>query len=546
MSKVAEYLGEHILGEVTTNKAVRAAFSTDASVLTVMPEMVVYPRTTNDIRKIARFSWQLAEKGHILPITPRGGGSDQTGAAIGRGVIVNTTAHMNAIFELDTKQKLVRTQPGVLFKTLNDSLALQGLYIPSSPMSASYSTIGGAIANNASGVLSGKYGATARWVHQIEVVLASGDVLQTGRISKRELSRKKGLQTFEGEIYRQIDNLINDNKELIAAEVASDARDNAGYGGIADVKRPDGSVDLMPLFLGSQGTLGIVSEVIMKADFLNSQVSVGALAFETYDAARDAIDDLRQLQPSVLEVIEGELFDLAEKRGKKYAFYTEARQQGAVGAVILFSFDEFSERIRRKKEKKVVKLLADRSQYLAIGRDSVESSELLLLRDVSSYVLDPVGDDISAPPLLDGAYVPSERFEDFATAVAELAKKHHVKLPLYGHANEGVFYARPEIHLKKISDKQKIFKLIGDYSNLVSAHSGHLIGESGEGRLKAPYAYKQMSDEVVELNVAIKNIFDPQGILNPGVKQAMDLKAIVQLLRPEYSLANFANHSPSN
>lgn len=546
MSKVAEYLSEHILGEVTTNKSVRNAFSTDASILSVTPEMVVYPRTTNDIRKIARFSWQLAEKGHVLPITARGSGSDQTGAAIGRGVIVNTTAHMNTIFELDSKQKLVRVQPGVLFKTLNDSLSLQGLHIPSAPVSAAYSTIGGAIANNASGVLSGKYGATDRWVHQLEVVLASGDVLQTGRISKRELNRKKGLQTFEGEIYRQVDNLISDNKELIASEVASDARDNAGYAGIANVKRPDGSIDLMPLFLGSQGTLGIVSEVIMKAEFLNTQVSVGALAFDTYDAARDAIDDLRQLQPSVLEVIEGQLFETAAKRGKKYAFYTEACQQGTVGAVILFSFDEFSERARRKKEKRVVKLLADRAQYLVISRDFVESNELLLLRDVSSYLLDPAGDEVSAPPLIDGAYVPSERFEDFATAVGELAKKHHVQLPIYGHANEGVFYARPEIHLKKTSDKQKIFKLISDYSNLVSAHSGHLIGESAEGRLKAPYACKQMSDEVVDLNAAIKNIFDPQGILNPDVKQPVELKTLVQMLRSEYSLASFANHSPSN
>lgn len=112
MSKVANYLNEHIQGEVTTNMAVRQAMSTDASVLSVMPEMVVYPRTTNDIRKIARFSNQLAEKGHMLPITPRGGGSDQTGAAIGKGIILNTTAHMDAIFELDAKQKLVRVQPG--------------------------------------------------------------------------------------------------------------------------------------------------------------------------------------------------------------------------------------------------------------------------------------------------------------------------------------------------------------------------------------------------------------------------------------------------
>lgn len=546
MSKVAEYLNEHILGEVSTSQVVRAAFATDASILAITPEMVVYPRTTNDIRKIARFSWQLAEKGHVLPITARGGGSDQTGAAIGSGVILNTTAHMNAIFELDAKQKLIRVQPGANFKTLNDALALQGLFIPSYPASVAYSTIGGAIANNASGILSGKYGATGRWINQLEVVLANGDVLQTGRISRRELNRKKGLQTFEGEIYRQIDNLINDNEELIESQIASDVRDNAGYSGIADVRQRDGSIDLLPLFVGSQGTLGVVSEVIMKAEYLNPQMAVGALAFDSYDAARDAIDEMKMLEPSILEVIDAKLFEDALARGKKYVFYNDAIDQGKVGAIILFSFDELSERARRKKEKKVVKLFAERATYLMIASDADEASSLLLLREVSGLVLSPADEGASVPPLVDGAYVPSERFEDFETAVEELAKKHHVEMPLYGHASEGVFYARPQLYLRKVGDKQKVFKLLGDYANLVSAHHGHLIGEAGEGRIKAPFAYKDLDDDVVALYGAIKAIFDPQGILNPGVKEAGDLKKLASALRPSYDLAQFVQHSPAN
>ncbi len=546
MSKVAEYLNEHILGEVSTNSAVRTAFSTDASVLTMTPEMVVFPRTTNDIRKISRFSWQLAEKGHILPITPRGGGSDQTGAAIGSGVILNTTAHMNTIFELDAKQRLIRVQPGVTFKALNDALALQGLFIPSYPASLAYSTLGGAIANNASGILSGKYGATGDWINQLEVVLANGDVLQTGRVSRRELNRKKGLQTFEGEIYRQIDNLINDNEELIESQIASDVRDNTGYSGIAKVRHRDGSIDLLPLLVGSQGTLGIVSEVIMKAEHLNAQPGMGAIAFDSYDAARDAIDEMKQLEPSLLEVLDAKLFEAALARGKKYAYYNEAIDQGKVGAIILFGFDDASERIRRKKEKKIVKLFADRATHLAIAGDAEELSGLQLLREVTSLVLDPVDEEASTPPLVDGAYVPSERFEDFEAAVEELAKKHHVEMPLYGHALEGVFYARPQLHLRKIGDKQKIFKLLGDYANLVTAHHGHLIGEAGEGRIKAPFAYKELDDDVVALYAAIKAIFDPQGILNPGVKDAGDLKRLAHSLRPNYDLAQFAQHSPSN
>ncbi|HMH69946.1 MAG TPA: FAD-binding oxidoreductase [Candidatus Saccharimonadales bacterium] len=143
MSKVAMYLQEHISGEVVTNAALLGAMSRDGSVLEIAPEMVVYPRTTNDIRKVARFAWQLAEKGHMLPLTARGSGTDQTGAAIGKGIILSLPAHMNAILEFDAKQKLVRVQPGINAKALNDALLLHGVGIPSMPYSAAYSTVGG-------------------------------------------------------------------------------------------------------------------------------------------------------------------------------------------------------------------------------------------------------------------------------------------------------------------------------------------------------------------------------------------------------------------
>jgi FAD/FMN-containing dehydrogenase len=127
--------------------------------------------------------FQLAEKGHVMGITARGSGSDQTGAAIGKGISLVMPAHMNRIFEFDTKQKLIRLQPGANARSVNDALSLSGMSIPALPVSAAYSTIGGAVMNNASGPLSGRYGDMSEWVHQLEVVLANGDILQTERIS---------------------------------------------------------------------------------------------------------------------------------------------------------------------------------------------------------------------------------------------------------------------------------------------------------------------------------------------------------------------------
>lgn len=544
MSKVAAYLQEHIQGEVSTNATVLDALGNDAGVLKLTPEMAVYPRITSDIRKVARFSWQLAEKGHTLPITPRGAGSDETGAAVGKGISIITTAHMNAILELDPKQKLVRLQPGVIAKALNDALLLHGLVVPSAPTSSAYSTIGGMVANNASGPLSGKYGATDAWVHQLEVVLANGDILQTERLSKRELNKKKGLQNFEGEIYRTLDNLISDNQQVIDEKIASEARDNVGYSTIANVKQKDGSFDLTPLFIGSQGTLGMISEMIMKTEFISTHQAASLLTFSSREAARDAIDQLKSMEPTYLDYFDGALFELASTQGKTYGFYKDSGF--IVEAVVAVGFDDFSDRSNAKKIKRIHKLFEKDDGVHVADASGDNVLELLTAREVTSYLLAPNSKGASAPPLVDGAYVPNERFEDFAAALSTLADKFHIALPVHYRVLDGVIYTRPVLYFHKVSDKQKMFKLLDAYSELVAQHGGHLIGDGGEGRVKAPFAYKQLDSDVRELFAAVKTIFDPYGILNPGVKQPTELRQLVSHLRSEYDFAPFAHFVPYN
>lgn len=543
MSKVAEYLNEHLQGEVTTNSHVRKRFSSDGSVISLTPEMIAYPRVTSDIRKIARFCWQLAEKGHTLAITARGGGSDATGAAVGKGIIVDMMSHMNDVFELDPKQKLVRVQPGVTFKALNDALKLHGLYIPSFPGSSAYSTIGGAIANNAGGVLSGKYGPTGVWVHQLEVVLSNGEILQTGRLSKREFNKKMGLQTFEGEIYRGLDRILTDNESVIA-NLDIDIRDNSGYR-IAGIREKDGSVDLTQLFIGSQGTLGVISEIIMRAEVLTPAPLVCAFAFADSDVARDAIDLLAGLEPSLLELIDARMFDRAAKRGKRYAFYNDALDQGEASCVIVAEFDNNSDHAKRKIAKKITKSFKDAPVYSAIESDPIKSLELRHLLTVTSLPMLPYQDNISNPLILEGAWIPPERLESFAKSLTDLESKVHVDLPLCGHANDSVYYVRPELNFEKVSDRQKVFKLLSEWTNLVSVHNGSLVGESSEGRLKSPYAYQDVDDQTIDLYALIKVLFDPMQILNPGVKEPQDIKSLAVNLRHDYTGSDFAEYGTS-
>lgn len=316
MSKITEYLNEHILGEVTHCDAVREQFSKDGSVLTIKPEIVVFPRNTNDIRKTTRFAYQLAEKGHKLGVTVRGYGSDVTGASLGSGVILNTTAHLNQIINLPLrdKQKLIHVQPGISCATVNQVLKYHNQNIPAFPESANYSSVGAVIANGSRGPRSGKYGGVGDFVERLEVVLSNGEVLETGRISRRDLAKKMSEQSFEAEIYRKLDECLEDYQEHIENELSLHPYGNSGYGGIADIKARDGSVDLTPLFVGSQGSLGIISEAILRTDDLRETTTKVVIATESFDQARDIADQIKKLEPSILELTDGRLYELADRK----------------------------------------------------------------------------------------------------------------------------------------------------------------------------------------------------------------------------------------
>ena len=539
MSKIAAYLQEHIQGEVTTNPAVLKAFAIDGSVLEILPEMAVYPRVTSDIRKVTRFAWQLADKGHILPITPRGSGSDQTGGALGKGVILSLPAHMNRIFEFEPKQKLIRLQPGVSAKSLSDALSLHGMAVPPFTPPIADTTAGGLIGAGVSGPLGGRFGGADQWIHQLEIVLASGDILQTERLSKRDLSKKKGLTGFEGEIYRQLDSLITDNQQLIEDKLTG--YDGAGYANLAKVKQKDGSLDLAPLFVGSQGTLGIISEMILKVEFVSKHTAAAVITFTSHEAARDAIDHITALEPAFLEYFDSEFFQQAAARGKTYDFYQAA---GQAKVVLLVGFKDFSERSNAKKLKKMTKHIQGEGVQItsAIGEAGLA---LEAVRNVCSYLLLPTSPGTVVPALFDGIYIPRERLEDFLRATAALAAKHSVSLPVYGQMLDNLLFTRPALQPHKVGDKQKIFKLLDEFTTLITQHGGSLIGTGSEGRVKAPFAYRQLDDEVIELFKAVKNIFDPYGILNPGVKQTSDIRQLIGQLRSTYDKADKASYIPA-
>lgn len=546
MNKIAAYLQSHLSGEVLVSESVREFFSHDASILELKPSVVVYPRTTSDIRKVARFTWQLAEKGHVLAMTARGSGTDQTGAAIGKGLSLVFPAHMNKILELDSKQKMVRVQPGLNFKSLQETLHTHGLFLPPFPASYQYSTVGGAIANNTAGEKSLKYGQMRAWVDQLEVVLANGEIMQTGRISKRAVEKKKGLPSLEGEIYRAVDGLLADNAELIAnyQSSLSVTKNSMGYE-LASVRKKDGSIDLTPLFVGSQGTLGIITEAIIKVAPYSPRASLIVSAFESLDAALDALDGLRTLAPSALEMVDKHLLEFVSTNQGLKLHELVSGEKAAIPEILLFvEFDETNDHQREKRVKKAIKILKATASATVVADDADEQTKLWSIRHSAASITNYDHNGKAALPIIEDGIVPVSSFRAFLDDVYQLFSAHKLEVALWGHAGDANIHIQPILDLRKVGDRQKIFKLMDEYYRLVIKYGGSCAAEHNDGRLRAPYVVAQVGQEMMDVYTQIRAAFDPHGTLNPGVKTGTTLKDVSNILRDSYSLAHLADHLP--
>ncbi len=540
MSKIANYLQQHLNGEVVSSPRVRKFFATDASILTKTPQIIVYPRTTNDVRKVARFTWQLAEKGHVLPITARGSGTDQTGAAIGNGIVMVFPAHMQKILELDTKTRMVRVQPGMNFKALQEAMATHGLFLPPFPSSFKYSTIGGAIANNTSGEKALKYGSMRNWTDRLEVVLANGEVIQTGRLNKRELNAKKGLPGMEGEIYRALDGLITDNVAILAKKSAQKLPDSTGYA-IERVKNADGTFDLTPLIVGSQGTLGIVTQAIVKLMPRPDAAELMAAALRTTDDLGKIVTELRELEPSTLEFIDGSTLEIIERQtgAKPYKKFGNARP----AAILLLEFDDSSASKRSKKSKQAAKILQEHGDVVT-AQNWEEQESLWDIRHSVSTITNYSENNQAALPVTGDATVETAKMNELLTQVQELLRRYHVQAAIWGHIGDGNLNVQPLLDLRKIGDRQKVFKFMKSYHEIVAKLDGSVAGEYGDGRLRVPFVRSQYGDDLAKVYAQVKQIFDPRGVLNPGVKTDTELKDVVAALRTEYDLTHLAEYQP--
>lgn len=518
MSELAKYLNRHIVGNVFGRPAIRELYATDHSILHITPRIVALPENTDDIRKLVRFSNQLAEKGFQLPVTVRGTGLDKTGAAIGEGMIISMEK-LNNIEEIDPRSRLVRTRPGITLSELNTALGLEGLCLPidADPKL----TIGGLIANCTTDDAANRYGGIFHYVERAEIVLSNGDIIQMSPRGPHGVATKTSQNTFEGDLYRNIERIHTEHSNIIH-QLAQKQFNPAGYSTITLTKRGR-TTDLLPLMFASQGTLGIVTDVILRLEVLPNTPRRIMTAFHDPRAAIRYLSFAKTLDPVLLNIYDLRIAEMASEHGKKSKFF---KSKIGSGLLAITGFDDNAHRTSRKIRRCIEALpkgtyTVTESAHNTADFQEFYSTLMSFLNDVPEGERTPIADDF---------YIADVHLGEFLEKIKELEQLLKLDLPLYGSFAANNYNVRPDLNLTTAEGRETALDFLRHFGRIINNCSGSLTGGTPEGRVKA-IAMPAFSIEEKELYLDIKKTFDPNNILNPHVKLGTDLYEVIRHLR---------------
>lgn len=523
MGKIARYLNQLIVGNVFDSPEIIEAYSTDRSALKIKPRAVAFPESTDDVQRLMRFCYQLAAKDIKIPVAVRGSGLDEMGGDLTNGLVISTEK-LNHLLESDRRERLVRVQAGITLKELNTALSVNGLAVPIG--GHELETIGGLISNCPVDDFSGKYGGIMNYVERLEVVLPNGDCLQTSRLNKHSVAHKAHEKTLEGEIYRKLPKLLKDNEKVLA-EIKEDKFKKHGYSNIKRVGHKN-SINLLPLFFGAEGTLGVISEVILRATPINRQYGRVAATFTDLKIAQKFLDMLKPLHPCELNLYDVRMIKTVEEMGKRVNEITKKMDEGFV---VLARFDSKSKAYVRRINS-IVKLLPKTSRILIdTNRTMVAIDELE--NSLTSYIY--YAKDGERVPLLTDFYVPGDKLEAFLEDIKVVEEKLGLELALFGSYLNNIYSLRPKFSINDEEFNKKATAFLRAGSFVVERSKGAVVAGGPEGRVKSIITNTKMSAEEKKLYEDIKNIFDRYGIISPDIKTGTDARFTMNHFRSSSS-----------
>jgi len=538
MKQLLKILRDSIEGDISTSDDDLTYYSTDGGVFEVMPTAIVFPKDVNDVSTMVKLVDAANQNGgDRISLTARGNGTDQGGGPINTGIIVDFMRYMNQILEIGDDYAVV--QPGCLYGRLQKELRRRGRYIPSYPASVEVSTIGGAVANNAAGEKTVKYGATRKYVDAIQVVLADGTVTWLHAIDQQELQEKKKLPGLEGAMYRELEKLIADNYDVIHSNHPHVTKESAGYA-LWKVAQ-GGHFNAAEVVVGSQGTLCFVTAIRLKTIAAPDPNKVDLLVsyYDSIESAGLAAQDLHRLDPSALEVVDSHLINLVN-REKPELLKNLVPGNKTPAIVLLCEFDEQEDPIRADKVNRAQTIIKQYAYDFTLKNTPEEEAEAWKLRRSAAAVMWTIPGNKKALPIIEDGTVPPHKLTEFIKRAYEIFEKYHLEIAIWGHAGDADLHMQPFMDLSKVADRKKLFAMTDEFYKMVHELGGTAAGEHNDSLMRAVYRPLMFGPEMENLFNQVKMIFDPENMLNPHKKIGVDFNYIKRHLRHQYSIESLA------
>ncbi|USN87869.1 MAG: FAD-binding oxidoreductase [Candidatus Nomurabacteria bacterium] len=530
-------------GGISSDKHVLEKYSTDESIFSIKPQVVIQPKTKHDVELATKVIARETKRFSSLSLTPRAAGTGLSGGSLTDSIVVDVSTHLHQIGEIKMKKDesvTITCEPGVMWRDVEKKLKRAGAYIPSYTASKDICTVGGSVSNNAAGPDSLRYGHCADWVEELEVVLADGVSYAIKPLTYKEYQKLIKHKHEYAKIAEAVFSLIAKNEKEIQHNRPDTPKNTAGYAlwhvlstSVADFKKGQGTFDLSRLIAGSQGTIGIITNITMRAIPVPRHTTLIAVPVFDLAEAGKVVNKALKHNPLNLEVFDALTFDLAlnnpdffKKRLDRmdyyrgmlslYTTYHVRYGRRTPALTILITLDD--ETTTKMPAHEIVNEIRTDKAKARIILNPIEEQMLWLVRR-SSYTLSKLQDSRKRPAaFLEDMTVPPQNLSKFLVEIQRLFKEFNITAAIHGHGGNGHFHFYPLLDFTQRTTGKLIEKMSDRFYETALKYGGSLCGEHNDGIIRTPHLSKMFTKKMLDIFAELEQIFDPDDIFNPGKK----------------------------
>jgi FAD/FMN-containing dehydrogenase/Fe-S oxidoreductase len=510
---LAEALRRAVGGEVRFDSYTRSLFSRDASMYSIEPVGVVFPRDAADVAAVVATAREFG-----VPVLPRGAGTSLAGQTVGAAVVLDLSRHMTKIIEIDAERRVARVQPGVVQEQLNLAAARHGLAFGPDTSTKNRATLGGMIGNNSAGSQSVRYGMTIDHVLALEVVLSDASQSAFGPLTGRELRRRAAAPTLDGIICRDLPDIAGRHREAIATGFPRFWRQSGGYR--LDRVGPDArtaGLDLAKFVVGSEGTLVTVVEAAVQLVTAPAHRVIAVGHFGSVQAAIEATQDALDCQPAAVELLDRTILDLSREK-------IEYRSLGSIlhgdpDALLFVTFfgDTAAEAAAGLDRLAGLWAAHGHGYHTLRAVAAAEQAALLKVREAGLGLLMAASTGTRRPlAFIEDTAVEPARLASYAGRVRQILDSHGLTAGFYGHCSVGCLHIRPFVDLSEPGQPEVMRAVAEEVRDLVLEYGGVNSSEHGDGLARSEFNRRFFGDDLYAAMQETKRLFDPDNRMNPG------------------------------